>query len=452
MFKKILIANRGEIALRIIRTCREHSIGTVAVFTPLDKDSLHVKAADQCHPLESHNGYLAMDEILAIAKSTGVQAIHPGYGFLSESAIFAELCEDAGLVFIGPGANTIGLAGDKAKARNAASAAGVPVVPGSSGIINANNALEISNKIGYPLFVKATGGGGGRGMRLVSSPAELMPSIQSAAQEAKACFNNSDLYMEKYITNPRHIEIQILADHFGNVIHLGERECSIQRRHQKLIEESPSLALTPELRIEMGEAAVRLAKQVGYHGAGTVEFLFSDNKYYFMELNARIQVEHPVTEMVTGVDIVRKQLRIASGEPLRLNQSDIFNRIRGWAMECRLNAEDPHNNFTPSPGIISAYLPPGGYGVRVDSAAYTGYTVTPNYDSMLGKLIVWGNTRGEAIRRMERALSEFCVEGIRTTIPFHQWLMLHPLFRRGDISTEFVQKHWIDRINNAKIV
>ncbi|MHB1419060.1 MAG: acetyl-CoA carboxylase biotin carboxylase subunit [Bacillota bacterium] len=452
MFKRILIANRGEIALRVIRTCRELGIEVVAVFTPFDKDSLHVRAADFNHPIESTSGYLAMEELLDISRKTGAQAIHPGYGFLSESAAFAELCEENGLIFIGPSANTIRLAGDKAKARNAAVAAGVPIVPGSPGLVNSSNALEIAKGIGYPVLIKAAGGGGGRGMRLVNNPAELIPNLQSAAQESKAYFNNGDLYLEKYIANPRHIEIQILADHFGNVIHLGERECSIQRRHQKLIEESPSLALSPELRNEIGAAAVRLAKQVGFNGAGTVEFLFSENKYYFMEINARIQVEHPVTEMVTGLDIVRKQLRVAFGEPLKFNQEDIIQRVRGWSIECRLNAEDPHNNFLPSPGIISAYLPPGGYAVRIDSAAYTGYAVNPRYDSMFGKLIVWGNTRGEAIRRMERALNEFYIEGIRTTIPFHQWVMGHALFRRGELSTGFVQKHWIDRISNAKIV
>lgn len=443
MFKKILIANRGEIALRIIRACREMNIETVAVFSEADRDALHVKAADQAvciGPNASAKSYLNIPNILSAAELTGVDAIHPGYGFLSENARFAEICESSGITFIGPAPHAIETMGDKAMARKTMIEAGVPVVPGSKEVItDLNVASKIADEIGYPVMIKASAGGGGKGMRIAQNEKELVKSIQAAQSEAQAAFGNSEVYLEKYVEEPRHIEFQILADKFGNVVHLGERDCSLQRRHQKLLEESPSSALTPELRQEMGEAAVNAAKAADYSSVGTIEFLLdTHNKFYFIEMNTRIQVEHPVTELVTGIDLVKEQIRIAAGEPLRFKQEDI--QVRGWAIECRINAENPDKNFMPSPGTIEYYHVPGGPGVRVDSAVYQGYTIPPYYDSMVGKLIVWGGDREEAIQRMKRALEEFVIEGIHTTIPFHLKVLDNAFFRRGEVYTNFIQR------------
>lgn len=443
MFKKILIANRGEIALRIIRACREMNIETVAVFSEADRDALHVKAADQAvciGPNASAKSYLNIPNIISAAELTGVDAIHPGYGFLSENARFAEICESSGITFIGPTPQAIETMGDKATARKTMIEAGVSVVPGSKEIITDLDAVsKIADEIGYPVLIKASAGGGGKGMRVAQNEKELVKSIQAAQSEAQAAFGNSEVYLEKYVEEPRHIEFQILADKFGNVVHLGERDCSLQRRHQKLLEESPSSALTPELRQTMGEAAVKATKAANYSSVGTIEFLLDkQNHFYFIEMNTRIQVEHPVTELVTGIDLVKEQIRIAAGEPLRFKQEDI--QVRGWAMECRINAENPDKNFMPSPGTIEYYHVPGGPGVRVDSAVYQGYTIPPYYDSMVGKLIVWGVDREEAIQRMKRALEEFVIEGIHTTIPFHLKVLDNAFFRRGEVYTNFIQR------------
>ncbi|MFS8513239.1 MAG: acetyl-CoA carboxylase biotin carboxylase subunit, partial [Planifilum fulgidum] len=431
MFKKVLIANRGEIAVRVIRACRELGIATAAVYSEADQDSLHVKLADEAYcigPAPSRDSYLNMTNLISTATLIGADAVHPGYGFLAENADFAELCAACGITFIGPHPDAISKMGDKTTARETMKRAGVPVVPGTEGVIeDLDVALETAASIGYPVMVKATAGGGGKGMRVVHSEDELRRTIRMAQQEAEANFGNPGVYLEKYLSRPRHVEIQILADQHGNVIHLGERDCSIQRRYQKLIEEAPSPALTPELRERMGQAAVAAAKAVNYSGAGTVEFLLDrDGNFYFMEMNTRIQVEHPVTEWITGVDLVKEQIRVAAGEPLSIRQEDV--KLDGWAIECRINAEDPDRNFMPSPGTIQFYLPPGGAGVRVDSAAYSGYRIPPYYDSMIAKLIVWGKDRDEAIRRMVRALSEFAIEGVKTTIPFHLKLLNHPKF------------------------
>lgn len=443
MFKKILVANRGEIALRIIRACRELDIETVAVFSEADRDALHVKAADEAvciGPAQSSKSYLNIPNIISAAELTGVDAIHPGYGFLSENARFAEICESCGITFIGPSSSAIENMGDKAKARKAMIEAGVPVVPGSKEIItDVDTAARIAEEIGYPVLIKASAGGGGKGMRVAQNAKELVKSIQAAQTEAQAAFGNPEIYLEKYVEEPRHIEFQILADKYGNVVHLGERDCSMQRRNQKLLEESPSSALTPELRAEMGAAAVQATKAVNYSNAGTIEFLLDRNgRYYFIEMNTRIQVEHPVTEFVTGLDLVKEQIRIANGEPLGLTQADITTR--GWAIECRINAENPDKNFMPSPGTIEIYHVPGGPGVRVDSAVYQGYSIPPYYDSMIGKLIVWGANREEAIQRMKRALEEFVIEGINTTIPFHLKVLDNAFFRRGEVYTNFIQR------------
>lgn len=443
MFKKILIANRGEIALRIIRACREMDIETVAVFSEADRNALHVRAADQAiciGPHASAKSYLNIPNIISAAELTGVDAIHPGYGFLSENARFAEICESCGITFIGPSPKAIETMGDKATARKTMIEAGVPVVPGSKEVIkDLEQASKIAQEIGYPVMIKASAGGGGKGMRIAQNAKELHKMIQAAQTEAQAAFGNPEIYLEKYVEEPRHIEFQILADKFGNVIHLGERDCSLQRRNQKLLEEAPSTALTPELRKAMGEAAVKAAKAANYSSAGTIEFLLDKHgNYYFIEMNTRIQVEHPVTELVTGVDLVKEQIRIAAGEPLTLKQEDV--EIRGWAMECRINAENPDKNFMPSPGTIEFYHVPGGPGVRVDSAAYQGYTIPPYYDSMVGKLIVWGADREEAIQRMRRALEEFVIEGIHTTIPFHLKVLDNAFFRRGEVYTNFIQR------------
>lgn len=443
MFKKILVANRGEIALRIIRACRELDIETVAVFSEADRDALHVKAADEAvciGPAQSSKSYLNIPNIISAAELTGVDAIHPGYGFLSENARFAEICESCGITFIGPSSSAIENMGDKAKARKAMIEAGVPVVPGSKEIItDVDTAARIAEEIGYPVLIKASAGGGGKGMRVAQNAKELVKSIQAAQTEAQAAFGNPEIYLEKYVEEPRHIEFQILADKYGNVVHLGERDCSMQRRNQKLLEESPSSALTPELRAEMGAAAVQATKAVNYSNAGTIEFLLDRNgRYYFIEMNTRIQVEHPVTEFVTGLDLVKEQIRMANGEPLGLTQADITTR--GWAIECRINAENPDKNFMPSPGTIEIYHVPGGPGVRVDSAIYQGYSIPPYYDSMIGKLIVWGANREEAIQRMKRALEEFVIEGINTTIPFHLKVLDNAFFRRGEVYTNFIQR------------
>ncbi|MFC4078224.1 acetyl-CoA carboxylase biotin carboxylase subunit [Salinithrix halophila] len=442
MFKKVLVANRGEIAVRVIRACRELGIETVAVYSEADREALHVKLADEAFcvgPASSRESYLNMTNLMSVATLVEADAIHPGYGFLAENADFAELCAACNITFIGPSPEAIIKMGDKTTARDTMKEAGVPVVPGTEGVIeDVDVALDTAGKIGYPVIVKATAGGGGKGMRVVHTEDELKRAIRMAQQEAEANFGNPGVYMEKYLIEPRHIEIQVLADQAGNTIHLGERDCSIQRRYQKLIEEAPSPALDPELRNRMGKAAVAAAEAVGYTGAGTVEFLLDKKgNFYFMEMNTRIQVEHPVTELVTGVDLVKEQLLVAAGHPLSVSQEDI--EIDGWSIECRINAEDPNRKFMPTPGTIQFYLPPGGVGVRVDSAAYPGYKIPPFYDSMIAKLIVWGKDREEAIRRMQRALSEFAVEGVSTTIPFHMKLLSNRKFREGDFHIQFLE-------------
>jgi acetyl-CoA carboxylase biotin carboxylase subunit len=442
LFKKILIANRGEIALRIIRTCKELGIKTVAVYSEADRYSLHVRFADEAvciGPGPSKESYLNIPRIIAAAEITNAEAIHPGYGFLAENAMFAEICESSGIKFIGPTPDAIEAMGDKALAKETMRKAGVPVIPGSDGVVETlEQAREIANEIGYPIMLKAAAGGGGKGMRMVRNNEELENAWQTARAEAEAAFGNPAVYIEKFIEKPRHIEIQILADEHGNVIHLGERDCSIQRRHQKLIEESPSPIVTPELREAMGQAAVKGAKSVKYRNAGTIEFLVDkDGNFYFMEMNTRIQVEHPVTEMVYGIDIVREQIRIASGEKLGIKQKQI--KPNGHAIECRINAEDPFNGFRPSPGKITALHFPGGFGVRVDSHIYQEYVVPSYYDSMIAKLIVHAKNRDEAIARMLRALDEFVIEGVHTTIPFHIKILNSPQFRSGvDYDTKYI--------------
>ena len=443
MLEKVLIANRGEIALRIIRSCRELGIATVAVFSTVDKNALHVQLADEAVCVGdslSNKSYLNIPNILAAATSRGVDAIHPGYGFLAENDKFAEMCNDHGIIFVGPSPNSIRQMGDKSTAKDTMEGVGVPIVPGSKGLLSGiDEASSLAKKIGYPVIIKATAGGGGRGMRLVESPANLEKMFKAAQGEAEAAFGNDGLYMEKFIKKPRHVEIQILADRSGNVIHLGERDCSVQRRHQKLLEESPSPAISVDLREKMGKAAKAAAKSIKYEGAGTVEFLVDDNdNFYFMEMNTRIQVEHPVTEMVTGVDLIAEQIKIASGEDLEFTQDDI--KLNGHAIECRINAEDPMHNFRPSPGRITGWLPPGGPGVRVDSHVYTGYEIPPFYDSLIGKLIVWGKDRNTAIKRMNRALNECAVTGIPTTINFHLSLLDKKKFKEGKIHTKYVEE------------
>ncbi|UVB74000.1 acetyl-CoA carboxylase biotin carboxylase subunit [Bacillus subtilis] len=445
MIKKLLIANRGEIAVRIIRACRELGIETVAVYSEADKDALHVQMADEAFcigPKASKDSYLNVTNIVSVAKLTGTDAIHPGYGFLAENADFAELCEEVNVTFVGPSADAISKMGTKDVARETMKQAGVPIVPGSQGIIeNVEEAVSLANEIGYPVIIKATAGGGGKGIRVARTEEELINGIKITQQEAATAFGNPGVYIEKYIKDFRHVEIQVLADNYGNTIHLGERDCSIQRRLQKLLEESPSPALDSEIREQMGDAAVKAAKAVGYTGAGTVEFIYDYNeqRYYFMEMNTRIQVEHPVTEMVTGTDLIKEQIKVASGMELSLKQEDV--EFEGWAIECRINAENPSKNFMPSPGEIKMYLPPGGLGVRVDSAAYPGYSIPPYYDSMIAKVITYGKTRDEAIARMKRALSEFVIEGIETTIPFHLKLLEHETFVSGEFNTKFLETY-----------
>jgi acetyl-CoA carboxylase biotin carboxylase subunit len=442
MFKKILIANRGEIALRIIRACKEMGIGTVAIYSEADRESLHVHYADEAFcvgPAPGNRSYLNIPNIISTATLAGVDAIHPGYGFMAENARFAEICETHHIKFIGPPASAIEKMGDKAMAKKTMKDAGVPVVPGSDGVVSdVKEAMDLAEEIGYPVIIKASAGGGGRGIRVVFNRDELVNAYQTAQSEADAAFGNPEVYMEKFIEEPKHIEVQLMLDEHGNGVYLGERDCSVQRRRQKVIEESPSPALTPEMRRGIGEAAVKGAKSAGYANAGTIEFLLDkQGKFYFMEMNTRIQVEHPVTEMVTGTDLIKEQLRVAAGAKLSLRQSDIV--IRGHAIECRINAEDPEKNFMPCPGKITLYHAPGGPGVRIDSCAYQEYSIPPFYDSMIAKLIVWDETRPMAISRMARALQEFEIQGIKTTIPFHLQVLSNPYFQSGEVYTNFIE-------------
>jgi acetyl-CoA carboxylase, biotin carboxylase subunit len=442
MFKKVLIANRGEIALRVIRACRELGIQTVAVYSEADRESLHVRFADDdvcIGPAPSRDSYLRIPRLIAAAEITGADAIHPGYGFLAENAEFAETCAASNVTFIGPTADQIRTMGDKAAARRTMSEVGVPIVPGTPGPVeDSEQALEFAKTIGFPVIIKAAAGGGGKGMRVARDADDFARSFQLARSEALSAFGNGDVYVEKYLERPRHIEFQIIGDQHGNAIHLGERDCSVQRRHQKLIEEAPSPAVTPKLRQQMGDAAVAGAKSINYVGAGTIEMLLdSDGKYYFMEMNTRIQVEHPVTEMLTGVDLVKEQIQVAAGEKLSVKT---LPPLRGHVIECRINAEDPGRNFQPSPGKITTFHPPGGPGVRLDSHVYAGYTVPPYYDSLLAKLIVQGNTRAEALSRMRVALESFIVEGVTTTIPFLARVMQNDRFVRGDVDTKFLER------------
>ena len=443
MFKKVLVANRGEIAIRVMRACRELGISTVAVCSEADKNALFAKYADEAYligPAPSSKSYLNIEAILAVAKNTGSDAIHPGYGFLSENPAFAERCEEEGLIFIGPPSHVIAEMGNKIRARHLMMKAGVSVVPGTKDAVDdLDEAKVFAENIGYPVIIKASAGGGGIGMKVAHCREELVTTFGSTRQMAGSAFGDSSVFIEKYLEEPRHIEIQILADSYGNTIYLSDRECSIQRRHQKLIEEAPSPIMTSELRAQMGEAAVKVAKAIGYVNAGTVEFLYSRGEFYFLEVNTRLQVEHGITEMVTGIDIVREQLRIAWGERIDVMQEDIC--INGHAIECRINAEDPLNDFAPSPGKIRGYRSAGGPGVRVDSGVHTGYTISPYYDSMISKLCVWERTRDLAIARMERALYEYVVVGVKTNIPFHKAVMRNPDFRSGNITTAFIEDH-----------
>jgi len=446
MFEKILIANRGEIAVRIIRTCREMGIKTVAVYSETDKDALHVMLADEAvciGPVKSKDSYLNVNNIISATILTGAKAIHPGFGFLSENASFAKMCEECNIVFIGPSSEIIDLLGNKSRAKDTMKAAGIPVIPGSDGEIDClKEARQLAKGIGYPVLIKASSGGGGKGMRVVNSEEELEKAIDSAKSESKAAFDDDRVYMEKVIENPKHIEFQILADKFNNVIHLGERDCSMQRRKQKVIEESPSSMINEELRRKMGEMAVKAAKTTKYENAGTIEFLLdSKGDFYFMEMNTRIQVEHPVTEMVTGIDMIKEQILIAAGNKLSLSQKDV--KLQGHAIECRINAEDPKRNFMPSPGLIENLLLPGGYGVRVDTAIYPGYKVPPTYDSMLAKFIVHGATREEAISRMKRVLVEFAIDGIATNAEFVYDLIEQEAFIKGTYDTSYIEREFI---------
>ncbi|MBD8026103.1 acetyl-CoA carboxylase biotin carboxylase subunit [Ureibacillus sp. Re31] len=451
--KKVLIANRGEIAVRIIRACKELGIETVAVYSEADANALHVKLADEAYcigPKLSKDSYLSFPAVLGVAQKTGVDGIHPGYGFLAENADFAEACENAGIKFIGPSSDSIKIMGIKDVARSTMEEAGVPLVPGTGIVPDIETGKKWAQEIGYPVIIKATAGGGGKGIRVARTEEDLVKGIEITQKEAAAAFGNPGVYLEKFIEYFRHCEIQVLADSFGNVVHLGERDCTVQRRMQKLVEEAPSPALSEERRAEMGAAAVKAAQACNYEGAGTIEFIYDyqADKFYFMEMNTRIQVEHPVTEMITGVDLVQQQLKIAAGEALPFTQEDI--KINGWAIECRINAENAYKNFMPSAGTVETYITPGGYGVRIDSAVYAGYTIPPYYDSMVAKLIVHADSRDEAIAKMNRALSEFEVAGpgIHTTIPFHQALMNNEVFQSGKFNTKFLEEN--DLLNTAK--
>lgn len=445
MLKKVLVANRGEIAVRVIRACKELNIKTVAVYSEADHDALHVRLADEAYcigPVSSADSYLNFTNIMSVATLTEVDGIHPGYGFLAENADFAEICGACNITFIGPSPWAISQMGTKDVARTTMEKAGVPVVPGSKGIIDSpEEGIKIAEGIGYPVIIKATAGGGGKGIRVAHNEEELLKGISITQKEAQMNFGNPGVYLEKYIDDFRHVEIQVLADSFGNVIHLGERDCTIQRRLQKLVEESPSPALDENMREQMGEAAVKAAAAVDYTGAGTIEFIYDhkNKKFYFMEMNTRIQVEHPVTEMVTGIDLIKEQLLVASGKRLSYTQEEVV--FEGWSIECRINAENPDKNFMPSPGDIKMYLPPGGFGVRVDSAVFPGYSITPYYDSMIAKVITYGKDREEAISKMKRALDEFIIEGVHTTIPFHLRLFDHEVFRGGDFNTKFLETY-----------
>jgi acetyl-CoA carboxylase biotin carboxylase subunit len=443
VFEKILVANRGEIALRIMRACEELGIATVAVHSEADTEALHVKFADEAvcvGPPPSAQSYLDVKAILGACEVTGADAVHPGYGFLAENADFAEICQAHEIVFIGPSPDMMRKMGDKAEARRMMAEAGVPVLPGSDGIVeDPDDAVSVADRIGYPVMIKAAAGGGGKGMRTAKDGEELLANLKLASAEAESAFGDGSVYIEKLLVGPRHVEFQVLGDRHGNVVHLGERDCSIQRRHQKLIEESPSPAVTPELRRSMGDAAKKGARGIGYESAGTIEFLLDSNgDFYFMEMNTRIQVEHPVTELVTGVDLIKEQIKIAAGERMTLAQDQL--QLRGHAIECRINAEDPDRDFAPSPGKVTDFYVPGGPGIRVDTHVYSGYMIPPHYDSMIAKLLAHGNTRDEAIARMRRALSEFVISGVATTIPFHEKMMTDPDFVSGSFDTGTLAK------------
>lgn len=445
MFNKILIANRGEIAVRIIRACREMGIQTVAVYSDIDRDAMHVLMADESiciGPEKSKDSYLNMQNIISATVISGAQAIHPGFGFLSENSTFAGMCEDCKIAFIGPKSGMIELMGNKSKARETMIKANIPVVLGSECDLNsADEALNLANNIGYPVMIKASAGGGGKGMREVFKEEDFINTFEMAKAESKAAFGDDTMYIEKLIINPKHVEIQILADKYGNVVYLGERDCSIQRKHQKVLEEAPCSIITPKLRAEMGKAAVSACKAVNYENAGTIEFLLDkDNKFYFMEMNTRIQVEHPVTEMITGIDLIKEQIKIAAGEKLTFKQEDI--KIKGHSIECRINAENPDKNFRPSPGTIETLMIPGGFGIRVDTAAYQGYTIPSSYDSMIAKLISYGSDRNDAIAKMKRALGEFIIEGIDTNIDFQYEIMDNDDFKSGNFDTSFIEKNF----------
>jgi acetyl-CoA carboxylase biotin carboxylase subunit len=445
MFRRILIANRGEIAQRIIRACRELGVETVAVYSEADAEALYLRQADETiciGPAAGAQSYLNIPAIISAAEVADVEAIHPGYGFLAENAHFAEVCHSCKIHFIGPDPKTIESVGHKANAREMALRANVPVVPGSDGAVeDERTAVKVAEQLGYPVMVKAAAGGGGRGMRIARNEPSLINGFHAARSEAQAAFGDDTVYIEKFVENPRHVEIQILGDQQGNIVHLGERDCSVQRRHQKLIEESPSLSITPKMREEMGAAAVRMAKEAGYHNAGTVEFLVDKHgDFYFIEVNARIQVEHTVTEMVTGIDLIQEQIRLAAGEPLGYTQDDI--RWSGHVIECRINAEDPAKDFQPSPGLIETFVPPGGPGVRIDSHCFSGYRIPPNYDSMIGKLLVHRPTRAQAVATMLRALDEFVIEGPKTTIPIHRSILKHSDFLAGEHDTGFMERYF----------
>ncbi len=449
MFKKVLIANRGEIALRIIRACKELGIATVAIYSQADAQSLHVSLADEAYcigPAQSAKSYLHIPAIISVALTSGADAIHPGYGFMAERADFVDICTEHHIKFIGPSSQAMRAMGDKASARATMIASGVPVTPGTGLVETVEEVRDFAHKVGFPVIIKATAGGGGKGMRIVREDSELEDAFNLCRNEAKNAFGNPEVYVEKYLENPRHIEVQILADSFGNVVHLGERDCSIQRRHQKLLEEAPSPAISEDIRKAMGQAAVNAAKAINYEGAGTIEFLLDesnpkDKKWYFMEMNTRVQVEHCVSEMISGVDIVKEQVRVAAGQRLSVSQDDIC--LRGHAIECRINAEDPDRDFMPFAGKIEGYIAPGGFGVRVDSHVYTGYSIPPYYDSMVGKLICWGKDREDARLRMLRALNEYVITGIKTTIPFHREILNNDIFISGKFNTSFLEKSFV---------